>query len=630
MRRRRPRRRLSPSARRLVRNLVLVALGLVVVVGGAAGYRLLQAGRDLRQVETLLDDARDAFDAGDVGAARASLVEATTRLTRASGQLRGHPELDVVRAVPVLGGNLKAIRDSVTVATKLAAGGVEVLEAAQPLEGPDGHLDVSLKGGSIPLEAVQAVQAAVEQLVGDLPDEGELEEADPGFLLPPVRDLRDRVVEEVTRRRTQARSLSDGLALAADLAGGAGRRTYLIAVANSAEMRGSGGMILNYGGLIGAHGNFALTGFGRIDDLALTAPVDRQFVPDLPDDYLRRWEGFDPLLRWRNATMGADFTMTAPVLEAMFAARTGVQLDGVIQIDPIGLAAILGAIGPVEVEGIGEVSGDSLTPFVLNEAYIKYQGIEQRSDVLRVVAEAAFRKLIDGQYDSVRPIGTALATAVQGRHLMFHTIHEAPQRRAAALGATGSLPRLDGPDAVHLTVQNVSGNKLDFFVDTEVALSGDVSPGRPGTVRAEVVVRNTAPDLDVPKYIFGPFNSDQEVGVYRGLVSLYLPRGATLLSASGDAPRDPPVEVSEGGRPVVSWTVDLGPGATSHVVLDLLFAPRAEGPYRLLAVPSPRVRPTVLTTALQTGDGEVRGTVILDRTWRLAPGAPPRSVVFGA
>ena len=94
--------------------------------------------------------------------------------------------------------------------------------------------------------------------------------------------------------------------------------------------------------------------------------------------------------------------------------------------------------------------------------------------------------------------------------------------------------------------------------------------------------------------------------MYRGVVSLYLPPGATLVSASGDPPRDPPISVSEGGRPIVSWTVDLPAGATSHVVLDLRLPPQLRLRYQLLAVPSPRVRPTILRTALETGRGPGR------------------------
>lgn len=629
MPRRRRRRRLSPPARRLVRNLALLTLAGLALLGAASGYRLLRAARDVRAAESLLEEARDLFDQGQVAPAQQKLASATTRLSSASGQLSGHPELSVVRAIPILGGNLKSVRESVQLATLLTSGGSDLLASAKPLEGPDGRLDVPLRKGAIPLDAVQAVRAQADALAASLPDATELAERDPRFLLPPVRELRDRVVEEVVRRRGQARAVGDGLALAADMAGGNGQRKYLIAVANSAEMRGTGGMILSFGGLIGDSGNFQLTGFGRIDLVELEKPIDRQFVPDLPDDYLQRWQGFDPLLRWRNATMGADFTMMAPVLEAMYVARTGVQLDGVIQIDPAGLAEILRAVGPVDVPELGQVSVDNLVPLVLNEAYVRYRGIDKRSDVVKDVAEAAFQRLVTGQYESLRPLGTGLLTAVQGRHILFHSTHEDPERRAAAFGADGSLPPLAGDDAVHLTVQNVSGNKLDFFVDTELGLSGDLPAGSPGTVQAEVVVHNDAPvGVKDPLYIFGPFNSDQEVGVYRGVVSLYLPRGATLLSVGGDPPRDPPIVASEGGRPIVSYTVDLPSGATSHVVLQLRLAPRADRPYRLIAVPSPRVRPTVLKTDLDTGAGRIVDSVTLDRTWVLQPGREPESVVI--
>lgn len=597
----------------------------MVLVGAAAGFRLLKAARDLRAAQSLVESASDALDDGRVAVAREDLEEATRRLSRASGQLHGRAELDVVRAVPLLGGNVRSLRDSVAAATELTSGGAQLLAAASPLQRPDGTLEVPLRGGAIPLDAVEAVQAEADALERSLPDAADLR--DTGPLLPPVRELRDTVAEELARRGAQVASLADGLRILADMAGGNGDRAYLIAVANTAEMRGAGGMVLSYGGLIGKGGTFELTQFGRIDDLALQEPVDPSLVPSLPGDYLRRWEGFDPLFKWRNATVGADFTMVAPVLEAMFAARTGVQLDGVIQIDPQGLAALLGAIGPVEVEDLGKVGADNLVPLVLNEAYVRYQGIERRSDVLRDVAEAAFTALINGQYESVRAIGTALATAVQGRHLMFETSDPAVGERVADLGADGSLPPLGGADSVHLTVQNVSGNKLDYFVDTELGLSGDLSPGRPGALRAEVVVRNDAPKgVKDPRYIFGPFNSDQEVGVYRGVVSLYLPRGATLVSTSGDQPRDPPVSVSEGGRPIVSWTVDLPAGAASHVVLDLRLPPRTDADYELLAVPSPRVRPTVLRTSLETGRGRVRETLVLDRTWRLLAGRAPKAV----
>ena len=594
--------------------------------GLAVGFRLVQAGRHLRAAEQLLDDAGEAVEEGRIADARALLVDATGRLGGASRALHNHLEVDVLRAIPLLGDNVRELRTAVGLAQQLSSGGERILTIAEPLQREDGRLDVPLRSGALPLDTIRAVQAEAEQIVGGLPDDEELRE-DPGFLVGPVNGLHDKVVEEVSRRRHQLQSLADGLALAADMSGGSGPRFYLIAVANTAEMRGSGGMILNHGGLVGKDGDFELTDFGRIDDLQLDEPVERRFVPSLPQDYVERWDGFDPLLRWRNATMAADFTVVAPVLEAMYGTARGIAIDGVIQIDPAGLAAILEGTGPVEVPRLGTVTVDNLVPLVLNEAYTRYRGIEQRSDVLEDVAEAAFEKLVNGDYDSLRPLGTALVRAVQGRHILFHTRQAQTEARIRAFGADGALPALAGPDAISLTVQNVAGNKLDYFVDTEVGLSGDVTPARPGHFRAEVRVRNTAPKgVTQPKYVFGPFNDDQVAGLYRGVVTLYLPRGVTLESVSGDEPRDPPIYDTEDGRPFVSYTVDLPAGEEHTVVLDLVVPPRRDKPYELIVVPSPRVRPTTLVTDIDTGRGRLKVDLTLDRTWRIRDDRAPEGV----
>ena len=199
----------------------------------------------------------------------------------------------MVRAIPVLGGNLVELREAVALATQLSSGGLNILTAAQPLEGASGRLDIPLASGAIPLPAVQATQLAAEQLIGSLPELDDLQEGTP-FLFGPVQTLHDRVYEEAERRLVQLHNLVDGLALVSEMSGGAGDRFYLIAVANTAEMRGSGGMVLSYGALVGQDGDFELLDFERIDDLQLKKPVERTFLPDLPEDYLRRWDGFDP------------------------------------------------------------------------------------------------------------------------------------------------------------------------------------------------------------------------------------------------------------------------------------------------------------------------------------------------
>jgi hypothetical protein len=604
--------------RRQIRR-ILISLGVVagafLVVGLLAGYRLLDATGDLRAARSLLETAGEAIEDGRIADGTDALRKASSRLAGAQSTLsKGHLELDVLRALPIAGDNLVDLRRSITYASELSNGGARILDAAAPLVGATGRLDVGLAHGQVPLAPVASALGEIDLLRTSLPSDDDLDD-DPGILIGPVRGLHDKVEAEVVRRRDQLDALSDALALLYEMSGGLGDRGYLIAVANTAEMRGSGGMILNYGGLVGTDGKFSLPGFGRIDDLYLKRPIPVPTQSTPPADYLARWEGFEPLRLWRNANLAADFTVVAPVLEDMAVAAVGRPIDGVIQIDPQGLAAILRGVGPVQVDEVGEVNADNVVDVVLHDAYVKYPGIQARSDVLEEVARAAFTRLVEGDYPSLRPLGAALVDAVQGRHLMVHTRSGTSEDHLRALGADGTLPEARGPDSFSLTVQNVSANKLDYFVDTAVELSGDRRAGLPSHLTAKIVVRNSAPPgATSPTYIFGPFDGSQVAGLYRGVVSLYLPAGTNVGKASGDGTRYPAISVTEDGRPVVSYTIDLPAGQRHELDIDLELAPRKDEPYEVILVPSPRVRPTTWRLDLETGEGLLARTLELDRS----------------
>jgi Protein of unknown function (DUF4012) len=600
----------------------VLAIGAGVAL--LAALRLVGAARDLRTASDLVDDAGSALEEGRLADAQNGLTEAGDLLTSATNALHGHAELEVIGLLPIASANLEQLRESVGVAATLVNGGERILRAAGPLQAEDGTLETPLLEGAIPLDAVRVVGREADQLAATLPGP---DDDRPSLLLGPVEELRSDVAEEVTDRRNQLRSLAAGLELLADMAGANGERRYLIAVANTAEMRGSGGMVLSYGVLVGRAGEFELEQFGRIDELLLPEAIPREFVPGVPDDYLARWEGFQPLERWRNATLAADFELTAPALETMYSLISETDAAGVIQIDPQGLAALLEGVGPVEVPPLGTVTSDNVVDLVLNQAYVRFPDIDSRSNVLGDVAEAAFERLVGGEYDSLRPLGEALLGAVDGRHLAMHTVAAGPQRHLHYFGADGALPPVDGPDAVHLTVQNVSGNKLDYYVDTALELRGARPEGQIGAVQATITVTNTAArGATEPRYVYGPFNEQQVAGLYRGSVSLYLPAGASLVATAGDPLSDPPVLQTEGGRPVVGFRVDVPAGETRRVVLDLQLAPRPPGAYELLVVPSPRVRPTVVTVDLD-GGRTASGSVPLLHAWWFRSGADPSPVV---
>jgi hypothetical protein len=423
------------------------------------------------------------------------------------------------------------------------------------------------------------------------------------LLLGPVSEAQDLLYEQAGRRRAQLDGVARGLSLLSALSGERGPKRYLIAVANTAEMRGAGGMVLSYGVLTSNAGTFALGDFGNIDELALDEPVDPALLK-LPADYLARWDGLQPTELWRNTTLNPDLSFDAPVMEAMFTKKTGLPVDGVIQIDPAGLAAILAGTGPVQVDGVGQVDASNVVDLTLNRAYIDFPDRDQRQEVLGDVAKASFNALINGQFKSLRPLGTALFQAAQARHLSLYANDLDVERTAASFGATAVVPGADAQDYALLTVQNFSKNKLDYYLDTSLSITGDRQAREQGHLQATITLTNNAPDTGTSDYVFGPNAPGERRGLYRSVVSLYLPTGTTLAGADAPDAVAPPALTTEAGRTVVSFPVDLAIGQSKTVKLQLTLAPRPDGAYQLDLVPVARVRTTIVAVDIDTGGGQ--------------------------
>jgi hypothetical protein len=588
---------------------------VVGIVLAAAAFRIAQIGTDLRSAKNELEAAEAMLKAGQPAAARAALSRGNQRVAHANSVVHGSPELSVLELIPVARQNLAALKTSVSVALRLAGGGRRLLDIAQPLEASNGQFEVPLRKGAVPLPVLQQLAPHLDDLRGNLPVVADRPRS--SLLLPPVRELVDTVFRQSDLRKRQLGTIADGITLLKALSGETGGHRLFIAVANAAEMRGTGGMILSYGELVGDRGQLALERFGGIDEIALPAPAN----VDVASDYLDRFGALGPTLNWRNANLGVDFTALAPVMAAMYQEATGKVADAVLQIDSAGLAALMKGTGPVEVAGLGTVTADNVVEVTLSSAYARFSNRAQRQEVLGDVAEAVFRKLVTGDYPSLRPLATALVDAAAERRVLLHMATGEARRTVSELGVGGALPA-PGRDFATLTVQNFSANKLDYYLDTSVRLTGARVPGRVGRVQAEVTITNTArPGQTSPPYVYGPNVTGQRAGLYVGLATLYLPKGTGLVGQSGDLGDNRASVVTEHDRAAVSFPFRLEAGQSRRVVLDLTLAPAAGAGYGFDLVPISRVRPTVFTVDLARADGEdrVRFTGPLTRPVVLSP-----------
>jgi hypothetical protein len=600
--------RARPGRRGLV---ILLAAIVVVLIGALSALRIRTVARQLTDAHAALSGAEAHVRAGRLAAARGDLGRAERLVTDANGALHSSPELAVARILPVARQNIDALRRSVGSALALTNGGRQILDAASPLEGPNGRLQISLRGGQVPLESVQAVNTALKDVAFSLPEMGPRSPV----LLGQVRQVYEAVRGETGQRRRQFLKLSRGLDVLDELAGGNGPRRYLIAVANSAEMRGTGGMILSYGELVSAEGKVSLERFGPIDELAAGPSVRPEPLP-----YPERFAPYVPLTTWRNTNLTSDFTVVAPVQERLYTAVTGKEVNGVLQIDSEGLAALLRITGPVDVPGVVRVDADNVVPFTLNQHYLQRTNRPERQEAQGEVAEAIFDRLVTGEFANLGDLASSVSVAARGRHIMLHSTTPAAQRSLAVLGVGGGLPA-PGVDFTQLTVQNFSGTKLDYYLDTAITISGRRSRGSDASrVRVVVEIRNTAPPSGQDRAVFGPFDASFQPGEYRGLVSVYLPLGAHLAARRGSPTVTAPSTSIELDRSVVSYGVSVHAGQTHVLTLDVVLPARPDRYEGLVLVPAPRVRPTTASVDLDLGGGSViRRTVQLTEPAFLGP-----------
>ncbi len=333
----------------------------------------------------------------------------------------------------------------------------------------------------------------------------------------------------------------------------------------------SSGFMGNWGILTLDHGTLDLTRLGRTEELNAAGATPRTISG--PADFLARYGPYQPEQDWRSVTMSPDFPTVAEVA-GQLAPQSGLgTIDGVIAVDPEGIAALLELTGPISVPGrAAPLTAENAAEFLLRGQYEELSN-PTRIDYLEEAAHAVTDRLTHGSLPGLRTIGNTLGAAVQGGHLLLHANDPTSQRLFRRLGASGTLAPAAG-DYVGLTTQNWSGNKIELFLHRSLHYDVRVDPST-GEERATatITLANRAPTSGEPDYVIRSVTPTVPIGANRSVVSFY-----TSLTLDRATVQGQPVELTgqtERGMNVYTTTLTIPSGATAHLRLELQGGARA-------------------------------------------------------
>jgi UDP-N-acetylmuramyl pentapeptide phosphotransferase/UDP-N-acetylglucosamine-1-phosphate transferase len=592
---------------------VKLVIGAVVIAVIAAVAPLALVVNDAK---SLMENGRAAASRGlssaregDAVSASASFHEASLEFTQARDKLDS-PFLSGGLAIPLLAPNVRAARTLAQIGTDLANAGESVTLAVDPaaLEVVDGRL---------PLEQIRTITPKLRDGASALARASrrlEAVRADP-YLAPPVRDAVDKVHTQLAQANREAQHAAVAAQLAPAIFGGEGPRTYLLVVQNNAESRATGGFIGSYGLIT------ALDGKLEVGDLLRTATWNSALrdLPDVtidaPDDYRTRYTQFDPATTMQNVNLSPDFPSVAQVLMSLAPQAGLTKVDGVLAVDPLGLAALLRLTGPVDVPGWPTaINSENVVQVTLSDAYAEFAETPERADFLGDVAQVAVDAATAGSLGRPAQIAKVMGAAAHEGHLILAFARPEEQALAVELGVSGRMEPIRS-DAVAVTSSNAAANKIDYYLQRSISYTVKLDPNARATAAhvagsLDVTLDNTATAEGLPQIVIGPYDARFYAGENRALVSIYSPLQVAGTQINGKA-----VAVSPGterGRRVYSLYTQI-PAQSSSTVDTKLAGKVAlhDGWYDVDVRHQPTLRPD-----------RVRVSVDVPKGWRIdkAPG----------
>jgi Protein of unknown function (DUF4012) len=578
----------NPLRRRVL--IGLAAAGLIIgLVALFAALDLLRIRHDLQHGQQTLS-ALDFASVDEHGGITPVATSAADDLHRAAHRASSSPWLSVLSHVPIVGRQVRAVRDLTAAADRVGQfGKTTATNVQQALD------EAATAGPSGRVHLVDSLSAEA----GDL--EHNLRTVDVGsgsWLLPPLSSARRDLVRHLDKAVSR---LDDGQSTLATLrAFLVGPRRYLILGGNNAEMRSMGiattsGVATIDNGTVQV-GDFLESGLTAIRNPGVA----------LPEGWDWMYGYLDPGSAYSNMVASPNFPLDADVAARVSSLNVHGPVDGVIYVDTVSLQALLSVVGPVTVDDI-TYDETNAARILINENYVRFSQPDQtsRRDAQGKVAKAIFDAL-NTRHVSLIKLAAKLQSLAKQRHLAAWSHNPAEEQLWTDVGADGAR----SPNDVLVSSQELGTSKLDFYV-TEAITAHTVAEGDHRRVELSVSLTNPSGHPSSP-YIDGGsmYALPGEYGFY---LTVFLPQDAF------DIVRNDPSWCcwAQDGVVQVTAFIAKAPEGTTRTI-NVSFALPADQT-KINVVPSARLRPAVWSWDGQTFSDLVPRTMDLS----VVPAGPP-------
>ncbi len=249
---------------------------------------------------------------------------------------------------------------------------------------------------------------------------------------------------------------------------------------------------------------------------------------------------------------------------------------------------VVTATGPVELDG-ARYDEHNIEQQVMNENYINFGdplAQVERHELQSELGTAVFDAM-NSRSLKLGPLVSNLSAAGKGRHLLGWSADPGLQKAFEQAGIDGALD----PNGLMVTLQNISANKLDWYIKPRIAFR--TVWVRRGVRRVEMSVTFTnnqrTRTSDVVEGIAYNRLHGMENGEHRVFLVAYLPKSAVEVASA-----DPPFSSAgvDGPMKVVGFNYGVKVGDTRTV--KITFSVPKDQLFTML--PSARATPVVVST----------------------------------